>query len=161
MKDKTIRIHKGEIAQRQLETATFLFLNKIDFSSVITLSGAAGNILVQLVLNEGKRPFVDLGRDIVKYFYDDHLKRKSYKRKLELLFGIAQLKHMSPQCNEEIELDLEENAFKSLAVAITDFTTLYGNNEPFVKAFYNWSWVNKNGREMMKAYEDRPEKLKR
>ena len=44
-----------------------LFLNNIDFSSVITLAGAASNILSQLVRNAGKEPFIDYACDIYNH----------------------------------------------------------------------------------------------
>jgi hypothetical protein len=58
------KYHKSEIATEQLKTAIFLFLTCRDSSSVITLAGAASNILERLVRNEGKTPFIDYARNI-------------------------------------------------------------------------------------------------
>ena len=49
-----VKVHKGDIAKFQLETAVRLFLTGKDRSSVITLAGAASGILGTLVRNAGK-----------------------------------------------------------------------------------------------------------
>jgi fibrillarin-like rRNA methylase len=59
MSNNENKYHRKEIATQQLETAIWLFLNNKDLSSVITLAGAAGTILSQLVKNAGHEPFVD------------------------------------------------------------------------------------------------------
>lgn len=161
MKDITFKIHKREIAKSQLETAIVLFLNKTDYSSVITLSGAAGNILMQLVLNEGKRPFVDLGRDIANHYQGELLSRSTYKNRMQKLFGISHLKHMSETCDEVLELDLEDCAIKSLISTVHDYTTLFGQDEPFIKAFLNWCWINKDGPGAMEFFNKLPGKFKK
>lgn len=144
MDETIIRIHKSEIAKQQLMTAIGLFLRRIDFASVITLAGASGNILHQLVLNEGKRPFVDLGRDFANYTQGQLLSRSTYKNRLERLFGVLQLKHMSDICDEILELDLETSAINSLTYVVHDYIALYGKEEEFIKAFLSWVWVNRN-----------------
>lgn len=54
------RYHKYDIARGQLETAIRLFLvDGCDMFSAVTLAAASGEILHQLVLNDGKQPFVD------------------------------------------------------------------------------------------------------
>ena len=56
----TAEYHKFDIAHGQLETAIRLFLvDGCDMFSAITLAGAAGEVLHELVLRAGKRPFVD------------------------------------------------------------------------------------------------------
>ncbi len=63
----TAEYHKLDIARGQLarparciETAIRLFLvDGCDMFSAITLAGAAGEVLHELVLRAGKRPFVD------------------------------------------------------------------------------------------------------
>ncbi|MCK5072711.1 MAG: hypothetical protein KAQ98_04740 [Bacteriovoracaceae bacterium] len=161
LKDEIQRVHKKEVARRQLETAVFLFLKGIDYSSVVTLAGAAGNILLQLVLNRGERPFVDLGRDVANYLQGELLPRKRYKYRMQILFGIIPLKHMSDKCDEIVEMDLEKCALSALTVAVCDYTTLSGQNEPFVKAFLNWCWKNQNGPQVMEEYQSLPKKLKK
>lgn len=53
---------KRDLAQDQLRTAIWLFLNRIDFASAITLAGAAGNILHALVERQNKQPTLEYTR---------------------------------------------------------------------------------------------------
>jgi hypothetical protein len=161
LKNEIQRIHKKEVVKCQLETAVSLFIKQVDYSSVITLAGAAGNILFQLVLNNGKKPFADLGREVAHHIEGVHFKRKTYKYQMEILFGVIPLKHMSEKCDEIIEIDLEQSAVKVLTYALHDYTTLFGQDEPFVKAFYNWVWENKNGPQIVEEYKDFVTKFKK
>jgi hypothetical protein len=161
LKDEIIKVHKKDIARSQLETAVSLFLLKLDYSSVITLAGASGGILHQLVLNEGKKPFADFGREIALYREGVHLPRKTYKYRLEILLGIIALKHMSDDCDDIIALDLEASAFNALTYVLYDYVTLFGQEDLFVKAFYNWVWENKNGVQIMEEYKDFTTRVKK
>ena len=73
----TQKIHKGDIARNQLETAVRLFLNERDRSSVITLAGAATGILDTLVRNSGREPFVDYARRVHRELVGHTPKRHS------------------------------------------------------------------------------------
>jgi hypothetical protein len=154
------RYHKTDIARWQLETAVSLFLLGRDRSSVITLAGAAGNILDRLVRNEGKEAFVDYARRVRRETSGNTPKRQSYSHHIDMRLGIIAHKHMGENESETIDLDLEKMAFDALARGLTDYISLHGQEEPFVKAFLSWAWTNKDGKALMEAYVRVPEKLK-
>ncbi|MDC8748685.1 hypothetical protein NY751_22120 [Xanthomonas campestris] len=52
-------LHKREIAKRQLITACELYIQERDFLSILTLTGAAEEILGVLLKREGKTNTVD------------------------------------------------------------------------------------------------------
>lgn len=53
-----MKIHKIEIAQRQIDTAIELFLNDKDFVSALTLAGAGEEITGKLLERKGERNMV-------------------------------------------------------------------------------------------------------
>ena len=154
------RYHKRDIAKSQLETAVRLFLHGRDRSSVITLAGAAGTILDRLVRNEGKEAFVDYARRVHREMAGYTPKRQSYSHHINKRLGIVAHKHMGEEDPETVDLDLEQMAFDALARAMTDYVTLNGQGEPFVKAFFLWAWENKEGRALMEEYKKVPRRLK-
>jgi hypothetical protein len=79
MNDDDTKFHRKEIARSQLKTAVSLFLNDIDLSSTITLSGAASNILTKLVRNVGKEPFLDFACKICSHFKGSTPPRENVK----------------------------------------------------------------------------------
>lgn len=156
----TERYHKSEIARRQLETAVHLFLSGRDRSSVITLAGASSVILDRLVRNEGKEPFVDYACRVHRELIGHSPKRRSYSHHIDKRLGVIAHKHLSKDDDETVELDLEKMACDALTRALADYVTLYGQEEPFVKAFFNWAWKSKDGKTLMKEYEKVSDRLK-
>jgi hypothetical protein len=61
---------------------------------------------------------------------------------------------------DPIELDVEDLARRALSRAIVEYSTLYGQEEPFVKTFLQWSWVTQDGPEVMKKYAEVPPKMR-
>jgi hypothetical protein len=153
--------YKGDIARSQLETAVKIFLNGRDRFSVITLAGAASNILSQLVTNDGGEPFLDYARLIYKDYSGITPPREKYNKHLNQTIGINQLKHHSIGDPEHIELDEEKGAEQAITKAVADYISLYGQDELFVKAFLKWAWVNNDGEAIMENYKKIPSKLKR
>jgi hypothetical protein len=49
--------------------------------------------------------------------------------------GINPHKHMSPDCPDTLEIDLQTSAEHAITKAIADFTTLYGQGHAFIKAY--------------------------
>ncbi len=154
------RYHKSEIAKRQLETAVRLFLNGRDRSSVITLAGASSGILDRLVRNAGKEPFVDYACRVHRELIGHTPKRRSYSYHIDKRLGVIEHKHLSKEDDETVELDLEQMACDALTRALADYITLYGKDEPFVKAFFNWAWVSKDGQALMKGYDKISDRLR-
>lgn len=155
------RLHRTDIARRQLETAVELFLQGLDRSSVITLAGAASNVLDSLVRRAGKEPFVDYARRVHDHVVGGTPKRRSYAHHIDVTLGVVAHKHLSPTDADVVELDLEKQAADALARAIADYTTLHGQDEPFVKAYLQWAWVNKDGPTQMEAFKSVPAKLRK
>ena len=54
-----MQIHKKEIARRQIEIAAELFFSERDFLAVVTLAGAAEEILGSLLRREGEQAMID------------------------------------------------------------------------------------------------------
>ncbi len=156
-----MKYHRKEIATEQLKTAVSLFLNNKDLSSVITLAGAASNILTQLVRNCGEEPFIDYACRVHNSIKGSTPQRKKYNHYIDRILGVSVHKHMSDSCPDTVELDLQQCAVDALTRAITDYTKLYGQENDFVKSFLNWTWRNKNGPKIMEIFKGKPEKLER
>ena len=154
------RFHRTEIARRQLQTAVEIFLQGLDRSSVITLAGAASNVLDGLVRRTGKEPFIDYARRIHDHLVGGTPKRQSYSHHIDAKLGIIAHKHLAPTDPDIVELDLEKQAVDALARALADYTTLHGQDEPFVKAYLQWAWGNTDGPAQMEAFKSLPEKLR-
>jgi len=157
MVDKTYSKH--EIASKQLETAVILFLNGKSKSSVITLAGAAGNILSQLVRNSGQEPFIDYACRVHNEIEGFTPPRQKYNHHIDKKLGVTDHKHMSADDSEYVELDLDKSAADSLIRALSDYITLYGKEESFVKAFLRWSWKNMDSQMIMDDYKNISKKL--
>ena len=154
------RFHKFDIARSQLETAVHIFLNQRNFSSVITLAGAASGILDELVRRAGKEPFVDYARRVHDAYAGKMPKRQSYFHHIEKLLGISAHKHLAETDAPTVEIDLEKRAIDSLTRAVSDYIALRGQDEPFVQAFLGWTWENCNGKDLMEQYKAVPEKMR-
>lgn len=134
------KYHKKEIASEQLKTAVNLFLMDRDFSSVITLSSAAGNILSQLARNAKKETFIDYACKVHNHNKKTIPGREKYKHAIDKMLGVISHKHMRSSDAEIVELDLSQCALDCLVIAISDYITLYGQEELFVKAFLHKVW---------------------
>jgi hypothetical protein len=144
--------HRLDIATRQLETAVVLFLSDGDRYSVITLAGAASGILDQLVLNQGKEPFLDFARQVRTAQSGVTPARGKYNKHIKDHMGIDAMKHHGPNDPPEIELDVEAAAERAVTRAIADYIELKGQEDVFVKRFLQWTWVTKDGQKLMDRY---------
>jgi len=156
-----IRYRRLDLAARQLETAVWLFLEGKDRFSVITLAGAASGIFTQLVLNAGRQPFADYGRLIAREQTGVEPQRAAYIRRVNLLFGVDFLKHHAADDPLSVEFDEHWAAESAITRAMSDYIELCGQELPFVKAFLQYTWVTRNGPEVMKAYDAQPDRVKR
>lgn len=154
------RFHKSEIARLQLQTAVGIFLSGLDRSSVITLAGAASGLLDPLVKRSGKEPFVDYASRVHCAIVGHTPKRQSYAHHIDKQLGVIAHKHLGKDDPETVDLDLEKMAIDALCRAITDYTMLNGQDEPFVKSFLGWAWKNVDGAALMESYKAVPAKLK-
>ena len=119
-KENVVRLHKIEIARRQIEVAAELFFAEQDFLAVITLAGAAEEILGKLLRRTGETAMID------------HLveldKRLSGGRSFEVVKkevnGIRNaLKHASNPSEDEIEVNSGE-AIAMLGRAVVNYVKL-------------------------------------
>lgn len=155
------RFHKFDVARLQLQTAVDIFLRGLDRSSVITLAGAASGILDTLVKRAGKEPFVDYARRVHRELTGHMPKRTSYSHYINTRLGVIAHKHLDKDDLDTIELDLEKQATDALGRAISDYISLNGQDEPFVKAFLHWSWHNTDGPALMETFKAVPDRMKR
>ena len=154
------RFHKSEIAKCQLQTAVRIFLSGLDRSSVITLAGTASGLLDPLVRRSGKEPFVDYARKVHNAIVGYTPKRKAYSHHIDKRLGVVAHKHLGKEDPETVDLDLEKLAIDALNRAVTDYVSLNGENEAFVRAFPSWAWKNTDGAKLMEQYKAVPDRLK-
>ncbi len=145
---------KSEIAKQQLHTAIWLFLNRIDLPSAVTLAGAAGELLHKILEFSGQQSFFEYGRTLFQklFGHDAHSKSK-YINHFRTITGIYSLRHKGENCPDELEMDWEDASEKAITAAVLDHIKLYGDNEPAIRNFLNYLWVVKDGQKMMKDYE--------
>jgi hypothetical protein len=153
--------HKSQIATAQLRTAVALFLGGGYLCSAITLAGAASVILEMLVRNSGKTAFIDYACRIAGSVAGTTPPRSQYRRRMNDLLGINQLKHMTDDCDPTLDIDLEKSAEHAIGKAVADYVILYGQEHDFVKAYLQWAWINRDGPAIMKDYQKLPTSLKR
>ena len=128
-----MRLHKKEIAKRQIETALELFFEQKDFLSVITLAGASEEILGSLLRRVGKRSMMDHLVDL-----DKHMSGVGRDSKVvnEEVNGIRNsLKHANNPAEDELEVD-PEHAVAMLARAVANYTSLESDVTPAMYRLY-------------------------
>lgn len=147
-----MRYHKQDIARAQLETAVQIILDGQHRSSAITLAGAASAILDTLVTRTKKETFVDFARRAYKARMGFTPKRKSYFHHIEKKLGVSAHKHLSQNDPDTVDLDLEKMAIDAVTRAIHDYVTLNGQDDWFVKAFFQYTWIHLDGEKLMKDF---------
>lgn len=155
-----MRYHKHEIAKAQLQTAVSIILNGQDRSSAITLAGAASGILDTLVRRAGKEAFVDYARRVHEARIGFTPKRRSYSHHIDKRLGVIAHKHLARDDPDPVDLDLEKMAVDAVARAIHDYVSLNGQEEVFVKAFLQYTWIHLDGEAMMEKFDGQPDRVK-
>ena len=128
-----MKLHKKEIAKRQIETALDLFFLQGDISSIITLAGAGEEILGNLLRRTGKPCMMDHLID-----YDKCLTVTGRAPKIvhEEVNGIRNsMKHANNPLEDELEVD-SEHAVAMLTRAVTNYVSLEGSLTPPMRKFY-------------------------
>jgi len=158
----TAEYHKLDIARGQLETAIRLFLvDGCDMFSAITLAGAAGEVLHQLVLRAGKRPFVDYAVKVHDWKkIGPTPSRGAVMKHIHKLLFINAMKHHDKDVQDTIQLDAEECALAAILKAIVDYKTLTGEETVAMKALFGWCYKNLESEQMLKDYEELPKAAK-
>ncbi len=158
----TAEYHKFDIARGQLETAIRLFLvDGCDMFSAITLAGAAGEVLHQLVLRAGKRPFVDYTAKVHDWKeLGPTPSRGAVMKHIHKLLFINEMKHHDKDARDIIELDAEECALAAILKAVVDYKTFTGEETDAMKALFGWCYKNLESEQMMKEYDELPKAAK-
>lgn len=128
-----MKLHKKEIARRQIETALDLFFVQGDILSIITLAGAGEEILGNLLQRAGEPCAMDHLID-----YDKCLTVTGRDPKIvnEEVNGIRNsLKHANRPFEDELEVD-SEHAVAMLTRAVANYVSLEGSLTPPMHKFY-------------------------
>jgi hypothetical protein len=128
-----MRLHKKEIAKRQIETALELFFEHKDFLSVITLAGASEEILGSLLRRIDKRSMMDHLIDLDKHMTG--VGRDSTVVNEEVNGIRNSLKHANNPAEDELEVD-PEHAVAMLARAVANYTSLESDVTPAMYRLY-------------------------
>lgn len=158
----TSEYHKFDIARGQLETSIHLFLTDgADMFSAITLAAAAGEILHQLVLSAGKKPFVDYVIKVNDFHNPGPTPaRSSIISYIHKLLFVNELKHLDAKKAETVTFDAEECALAAILKAMADYKTLTGEQTGAMKALLGWAYKNLDSAQIMERYEKAPPHLK-
>ena len=139
-----MKIHKLIIALIQLETAIKLFLSEQNYLCAITLAGAAEEIFGKYSKNLTNENIYGLLCKGMEKGLNYQFKKDEIGRKF-LNFHRNELKHFDIPENEEIEIDLENEAIYLIFRAIHNMTSckiITENAEDFMK------WLNQNKPEL-------------
>lgn len=115
-----MRLHKKEIARRQIEIAAELFFDGRDFLAVVTLAGAAEEILGSLLKREGKPTMIDhlVGLD------KEQFGGRPFAVLNKEVNGIRNaLKHANDPAEDTIEIEAEA-AIAMLSRAVANYASI-------------------------------------
>lgn len=110
-------LHKAEIARRQIESACELFFSGADFLAVVTLAGAAEEILGNLIQRRGEEAIIDylVGLD------SKLTGGREFADVIKDINGIRNgLKHAKHPNEDELEVE-EGEAIAMLSRAVTNY----------------------------------------
>ena len=120
-----MKLHKIEIARRQIEVAAELFFAEGDFLAVVTLAGAAEEILGNLIKRAGESAMIDRLVCLDKRLTGG----RSFAVVNKEVNGIRNaLKHANDPAEDEIEVDAGE-AISMLSRAVANYARL-SNEQP-------------------------------
>lgn len=128
-----MRLHKKEIAKRQIEVALDLFFSDGDPLAVITLAGAAEEILGSLLRRLKKQAMIDHLLDLDKRLTGAG---RTFKVVNEEVNGIRNsLKHADNPLEDELDVD-PGHAVAMLARAVANYSSLESDVTPLMVRFY-------------------------
>jgi len=141
-----IRISKLDLALNYLQMAIDMFLKNQDLLCVLTLAGAADEILGQYATRAGKETMLDLLCSSLKKEHAINMNDKTFKWEV-LNKAKNSVKHFKGKDTEFIELNPEEEALSMLIRAIGN---LYSHDRT---ATYNtpalMEWVYENRKDLL------------
>ena len=131
---------KRDIALAQLETSLRLYFEGGDLFSVITLAGAAEEILGQLVRKAGKTNSLDTLQQAATAIYlllnKEAIPPKEFAQRANRAKNA--LKHHDPGASATIAIDPLEEAVDLLDRAVLNYWLLEQNVTPAMKEFTEW-----------------------
>ncbi len=136
-----MKLHKKEIAKRQIETAIDLFLAGKDYLSVVTLSGAGEEILGKFLARHSQKNAVDNLKELDK--------RISVGREFKIvnqeINGFRNsLKHAKVESEDEIDVaEGEEHAIAMLARSLNNYYLLEERLSNKMEQFLKWLQNNR------------------
>ena len=136
-----MKLHKIEIARRQIDTAINLFLEKQDYLSVVTLAGAGEEIIGKLLTRSSKKNMVDSLKQL-----DERLSGgRDFKIVNNEINGFRNsLKHANDENEDEIDIaESQEHAIAMITRALTNYASLKGDMSKQMRNFYKWLQENR------------------
>jgi len=141
-----IKIKKLDIALNHLQMAIDMFLKKQDLLCILTLAGAADDILGQYATRTGEKTMLDLLCSSLKKEHSINMTDKTFKWEY-LNKAKNSVKHFNENGAEIIELDPELEALSMLIRAIGN---LYSHDKT---ATYNtpalMEWIYENRKDLL------------
>ncbi len=132
-----MKLHKKEIARRQIDTAIDLFLQGKDYLSVVTLAGAGEEVIGNLLIRAKQKNILS------------HLKRllegREFKVANQEINGFRNaLKHANNPGEDLIDVAQDqEHAIAMLSRALANYSALERGLSPKMEQFYIWLQQNR------------------
>ena len=136
-----MKLHKKEVAKRQIDTAIELFLSKQDYLSVVTLAGAGEEILGKLLTRRSGKHTVNYLMDL-----DNRLSGgRDFSTVNQEINGFRNsLKHANVEKEDTIDVaEKQEHAIAMITRALTNYAMLEGNISKKMENFYKWLQENR------------------
>ena len=131
-----MKLHKKEIAKRQMETAIDLFLKGGDYLSVVTLAGASEEILGKLLGRHSKKNMVECLKELDKRLSGG---REFKVVNLEINGFRNSLKHANDEAEDEIDVaEGQEHAIAIIARSLYNYYSLEGKLSDKMEQFLQW-----------------------
>jgi hypothetical protein len=131
-----MKLHKKEIAKRQIDTAIELFLEGKDYLSVVTLAGAGEEILGKLLVRHSKKNMIDYLKELDRQLSGG----REFKIVNQEINGFRNsLKHANDEADDEISIaEGHEHAIAILSRAITNYALFEGRLSSTMDQFLKW-----------------------
>lgn len=140
-----MKLHKTEIAKRQIDTAIDLFLEGKDFVSALTLAGAGEEITGKLLERNGAKKMLEKLHAWYVETMGSKIEYGEFARKTNVARNT--LKHANNPEEDEIEIQRWE-AVQMIMRAMTNYKELAGESSDKMKIMAGWLIKNKG------KYED-------
>jgi hypothetical protein len=137
-----MKLHKKEIAKRQIDTAIELFLAGKDYLSVVTLAGSGEEILGQLLVRHSKKNTVDYLKELDRRLSGG----REFKIVNQEINGFRNsLKHANDEEEDEISVaEGQEHAIAMLARAINNYALFEERVSKKMAQFLQWLRDNRS-----------------